>query len=313
MVEWLVPDWPAPPWVRAVATTRRGGVSLGGYAGLNLGDHVGDDPGRVQANRQLLRSALGLPGEPRWLRQVHGCGVVPAAASGAPGAADCEADASVAYGPGAVCAVLTADCLPLLLTDRFGTRVAAVHAGWRGLVAGVIEATVARLAVPSGDLLVWLGPAIGATAFEVGDEVRARFVAADAQAVAGFAPLGGDKWLADIYLLARQRLAALGVARVWGGEHCTYRDPERFYSYRRDGVTGRMASLIWLEDPQPSPPGPLGTPEQHEIPETAETAKIAEIAEIAEIPGVTRITQALRPSGAVISSLPAFTYHADLI
>ena len=300
-LEWLVPDWPAPPWVRAVATTRRGGVSLGAYAGLNLGDHVGDDPARVQTNRQLLRAALGLPAEPVWLRQVHGCAVAcvtpegvqseamggtpnqltggtpggtagggkdgtagkpqdvasgkaqDEATEGTPGAADCEADAAVAFGPGSVCAVLTADCLPLLLTDRAGTRVAAIHAGWRGLVAGVIEAAVARLAVPPGDVLAWLGPAIGAAAFEVGGEVRARFVAADARAAAAFAPLGGDKWLADLYLLARQGLAALGVAGVWGGDQCTYRDPERFYSYRRDGVTGRMASLIWLEASDPLP------------------------------------------------------------
>jgi YfiH family protein len=153
--------------------------------------------------------------------------------------------------------VLTADCLPLLLTDRAGTRVAAVHAGWRGLAAGIIEAAVARLAAPPSDLLAWLGPAIGATAFEVGGEVRARFIAADAQAAVAFKPLGGDKWLADLYHLARLRLAALGVGGVWGGEHCTYQDPERFYSYRRDGVTGRMASLIWLEAREPTPPGPL--------------------------------------------------------
>ncbi len=164
--------------------------------------------------------------------------------------------------------MLTADCLPLLLTNRAGTRVAAVHAGWRGLVAGVIEATVARLAVPPGDLLVWLGPAIGATAFEVGGEVRARFFAADAQAAAAFTPLFGDKWLADIYLLARQRLAALGVARVWGGEHCTYQDRERFFSYRRDGVTGRMASLIWLEARSPRHPCHLGHPNHPRYPRT---------------------------------------------
>ncbi len=292
-LEWLVPDWPAPPWVRAVATTRRGGVSLGAYAGLNLGDHVGDDPARVQTNRQLLRAALRLPAEPVWLRQVHGCAVacvapggVPGeavggtpdqvkggrpsgaagggqdaaagkaqdgATEGTPGEADCEADAAVAYGPGSVCAVLTADCLPLLLTDRAGTRVAAIHAGWRGLAAGVIEAAVARLVAPPGDVLAWLGPAIGAAAFEVGGEVRARFVAADARAAAAFTPLDGDKWLADLYRLARQRLAALGVEGVWGGDQCTYRDPERFYSYRRDGVTGRMASLIWLEASDPLP------------------------------------------------------------
>ena len=251
-LEWLVPDWPAPPWVRAVATTRRGGVSLGCYAGLNLGDHVGDDPARVQANRQLLRAALGLPSAPLWLRQVHGCTVACTldVGQGIPPAVDAvggEADAAVAFGPGPVCAVLTADCLPVLLTDRAGSRVAAIHAGWRGLAAGVIEAAASRLAVPSGELLAWLGPAIGSAAFEVGDEVRARFVADDAQAALAFAPAGGGKWLADLYRLAHQRLTALGVAGVWGGDLCTFQDPERFFSYRRDGVTGRMASLIWLE------------------------------------------------------------------
>lgn len=247
---WLRPDWLAPPWVRAVATTRLGGVSTGIYAGLNLGDHVGDDPARVAENRRRLRTALDLPTEPAWLRQVHGCGV--ALAPGTPGGT-CEADAAVAFGPGQVCAVLSADCLPLLLTDRAGTRVAAIHAGWRGLAAGVIEAALDRLDTPPGDLLVWLGPAIGPGAFEVGGEVRACFLAGALTGrdgvAAAFKPLGKDKWLADLYALARHRLTALGVTGIWGGNLCTYQDPARFYSHRRDGVTGRMATLIWLQIP----------------------------------------------------------------
>jgi len=243
---WIEPDWPAPVRVRAVSTTRIGGESRGPYASLNLGDHVGDDPAAVAANRRLVRQRLDLPAEPRWLRQVHGCTVAGAHAD----ALRCEADAAVAFGPGAVCAVLTADCLPLLLCDRAGTRVAAVHAGWRGLAGGVVEAAVKRLAVEPEDLLVWLGPAIGSAAFEVGGEVRERFletsgtVAADA-----FRPVALGKWLADLYLLARLRLAAIGVRAVFGGGLCTWADPERFFSYRRDGATGRMASLIWLQEP----------------------------------------------------------------
>ena len=242
-MEWLEADWPAPPWVRAISTTRRGGISLGPYAGLNLGDHVGDDVNCVAANREWLRLKLGLPNPPRWLRQVHGCAV---AAAHEPAAA-CEADAMVAWGPGQVCAVLTADCLPILLCDRAGTRVAAVHAGWRGLAAGVIEAALARLGSPPESLLAWLGPAIGPGAFEVGTEVRECFLARDEQAVAAFTPLGYGQWLADLPLLARHRLARLGVRDVRGADLCTFQDARRFYSYRRDGVTGRMASLIWIE------------------------------------------------------------------
>jgi YfiH family protein len=243
--DWLTPDWPAPPGVWASCTTRGGGVSLGAYAGLNLGDHVGDDPESVAANRAQLRVRLALPGEPLWLRQVHGCAVVGGSAGDGPGA--CEADAAVALGPGTVCAVLTADCLPILLCDRAGTRVAAVHAGWRGLAAGVCEAAVARMQASPADLLAWLGPAIGPGAFEVGSEVRCAFLAADPGATGAFRPSPAGRWLADIYLLARRRLAALGVDSVWGGGLCTFDDAQRFFSYRRDGVTGRMASLIWLD------------------------------------------------------------------
>ncbi|RLJ62852.1 peptidoglycan editing factor PgeF [Sulfurisoma sediminicola] len=241
MSEFIVPDWPAPPRVRALVTTRAGGVSGEPYASLNLGDHVGDDPAAVAKNRAILRCRL--PAEPLWLRQVHGTRCVLAEAS-TPGV---EADASVSFRPAAVCAVLTADCLPVLLCDVGGTVVAAVHAGWRGLAAGVIESAVAAMHRSNDELMAWLGPAIGPAVFEVGDEVRAAFVAQDAAAGA-FVPHGAGKWLCDIYELARQRLAVLGVGSVDGGGLCTASAADRFYSYRRDGATGRMASLIWLED-----------------------------------------------------------------
>jgi YfiH family protein len=245
-VDWIEPDWPAPARVRAVCTTRAGGVSGGPYASFNLADHVGDDPACVARNRARLRDRLGLPQEPLWLRQVHGCGL----ARGGVDPAGCEADAGMAVGAGIVCAVLTADCLPVLLCDRVGTRVAAVHAGWRGLAAGVIEVTVAGMGAAPADVLAWLGPAIGPDAFEVGAEVRAAFVARDAAAADAFRPSPGGRWLADLYLLARRRLDALGVGRVWGGGLCTVTDARRFFSYRHDGVTGRMASLIWLAPEQ---------------------------------------------------------------
>jgi YfiH family protein len=240
----LEPDWPAPPWVKALCTTRRGGVSTGAYAQLNLGDHVGDDPSAVAHNRSLLRERLELPDEPLWLTQIHGCGVARASEVHY----GCEADAAVALEARHVCAVLTADCLPLLLCDRAGTRVAAVHAGWRGLVDGVVEAAVAALGVPGSELLCWLGPAIGPDAFEVGAEVRERFLKAGSEpAASAFRRRGNGKWMANIYELARQRLATVGVEAVSGGGLCTYADPGSFFSYRRDGVTGRMASLIWIE------------------------------------------------------------------
>lgn len=254
----IIPDWPAPANVRALQTTRDGGVSVGAYVSLNLGDHVGDDPVAVVRNRALLRAHL--PSDPVWLRQVHGNIVADADRTvGVP-----DADAALARQPGKVCAVMTADCLPLLLCDEAGTVVAAAHAGWRGLAGGVVEATVKAMNVAPERLLVWLGPAIGQQAFEVGDEVRQAFMAHDPQAANAFvpatalhgqnsqpltplpSPLTNNKWLADIYLLARRRLSLLGVERVYGGGLCTYTDAERFYSYRRDQATGRMASLIWL-------------------------------------------------------------------
>lgn len=241
MYELLVPAWPAPATVRAMQTTRAGGCSVAPWDSLNLGDHVGDDPACVLANRARLRS--GLPGEPAWLKQVHGTRVVDAALSAS---VVNEADAAYARQPGAVCVVMTADCLPVLFCNRAGTVVAAAHAGWRGLQAGVLEATIAAMAEAPGELLAWLGPAIGPACFEVGDDVRTAFVGSDPEAAAAFAPASPGKWLADIYRLAERRLRAAGLTSIHGGGRCTVSDRERYFSYRRDGVTGRMATLIWL-------------------------------------------------------------------
>lgn len=230
MADFLIPDWPVPTNVRAFATTRAHG---------NLADHVAYEKSAVAARRAELRRHL--PGEPVWLSQVHGTRCVEAEAS-APGV---EADASVARTPGVVCAVLSADCLPILLCDEAGCAVGAVHAGWRGLAAGVLEAAVAAMAIPGERLLAWLGPAIGPTAFEVGDEVRAAFVTDDPAAADAFVAGRPGKWGCDLYALARRRLRARGVERVFGGRFCTFSEAGRFYSYRREGVTGRMASLIW--------------------------------------------------------------------
>jgi YfiH family protein len=239
--ECLLPEWPVPAGVRAVMTTRRGGVSVGPYASLNLATHVGDDGFAVAANRHRLRHALGLPGEPAWLQQVHGNAV---AVLERPHAG--PADATVTRTRGRVCAVLVADCLPVLLASRAGDRVAIAHAGWRGLAAGVIEATIAALDCEPAQLVAWLGPAIGPGAFEVGPEVREAFIGRDPGAMDAFRPGREGRFLADLPGLARRRLAAAGVTEVSGGGHCTYSDPARFYSYRRDGATGRMAALAWL-------------------------------------------------------------------
>ncbi len=241
MLDAIVPDWPAPPNVRALSTTRRGGRSGGPYDSFNLGDHVGDDAAAVAANRALLGERM--PAAPCWLKQVHGTRCIDADAC-EPGS---EADAGFSRSGRRACAVLTADCLPLLLCDEAGSVVAAAHAGWRGLVAGVIEATVAAMQRPGSALLAWLGPAIGPRAFEVGDEVRAAFTAADSAARDAFVPHGSGKWLCDLHALARLRLHKLGVQRIHADASCTFEDRARFYSYRRDGVTGRTASLIWLE------------------------------------------------------------------
>jgi polyphenol oxidase len=242
MRDWLVPDWPAPKNVKAYVTTRRGGVSVGSYAGLNLADHVGDESSNVAANRALLNNCL--PSEPRWLNQVHGNIAVAAGNV----EQSCEADASYTAKAGVVCAVLTADCLPVLLTDRRGSKVAVAHAGWRGLSRGVIEQTIEGMGVPPPELLVYLGPAIGPRRFEVGEDVRDVFLDDDEDALTAFMPTVEGKWLANLYELAHLRLRRLGVEEVYGGDGCTYNDRDRFYSYRRDGKTGRMASLIWLEN-----------------------------------------------------------------
>ena len=270
----LIPNWPAPKNVRTLQTTRHGGVSSAPYDSLNLGDHVGDAPLAVERNRMLLNKLL--PTEPVWLEQVHGTVVVNADNT------SClpQADACVSAHPGAVCVVMTADCLPVLLCDDKGSVVGAAHAGWRGLCDGVIEQTVQAMKVPPTTLIAWLGPAIGAQAFEVGDEVRAAFVVRQPEAAAAFtpsplkgapkagnplsakadaelsqgwgeggasAPGEGKKWLADIYQLARLRLHALGITRIYSGGLCTYTDRANFFSYRRDGMTGRMGTFIWLE------------------------------------------------------------------
>ncbi|MDP1526223.1 MAG: peptidoglycan editing factor PgeF [Rhodocyclaceae bacterium] len=239
--EFIIPDWPAPSNVQAIQTTRSGGVSIAPYASLNLGDHVGDAPAAVAENRRLLRTHL--PDEPVWLKQVHGTHCLDAATA----VAGTEADAAFTRQPGVVCAVLTADCLPVLLCDDAGTVVAAAHAGWRGLAAGVIETTVAAMNLPGAQLMAWLGPAIGAENFEVGGEVREAFVTHNRAAAAAFAARPHGKWRCDLYALARFRLEAMGISRITGADFCTAGDADRFFSYRRDGTTGRMASLIWRQ------------------------------------------------------------------
>lgn len=243
-LELIMPDWPAPPAVRAAFTTRAGGISSAAHAGLNLGRHCGDDAAAVAENHRLLTSALQLPQTPGWLRQVHGTQVIewPTAL------VEPEADAAFTRQPGVVCAVQAADCLPVLLCADDGSRVAAAHAGWRGLCSGVLERTVAALDCDPARLLAWLGPAIGPEAFEVGDEVRAAFVAANPAAAACFRPgRAPGKHYGDLFALARQRLARAGLRRIYGGGLSTYADPARFYSFRRDGICGRMAALIWID------------------------------------------------------------------
>ena len=276
----LRPDWPAPANVRAAMTTRAGGVSVGPYASLNLGAGVSDDPAAVSENRRRVSVALNLPGEPNWLKQVHGTAVIrifpPPPAGGGRGRGDPEADASFTTERGVVCAVMAADCLPVLFCDDAGTVVAAAHVGWRGLAAGVIESTVRALPVKPPTLMAWLGAAIGPESFEVGVEVREAFVSRDVRAADCFTPLpsgagdaleahrppalvlgaageaarsageGEPKYLADLYGLARQRLESAGVTRVYSGGRCTLREPQHFFSHRRDGRCGRMAALVWL-------------------------------------------------------------------
>jgi hypothetical protein len=245
-LQWIEPEWPVPAHVRVISTLRGGGASSGPYASLNLARHVGDQPEAVLENRRRLRSAAGLPAEPLWLEQVHGTDVVEHAGAGAEAIAPPRADASVAFQPGRVCVVMTADCLPVVFADRAGMRLGVAHAGWRGLVGGVLEATIRALRVPPADLVAWLGPAIAQPAFEVGVEVREVFVGRSRAFADGFVANAEGRYQADIYGLARTALAAAGVHGVFGGGWCTHRQTDRFFSFRRDGTTGRMATLAWL-------------------------------------------------------------------
>jgi polyphenol oxidase len=243
---WFEVDWPAPPGVRALSTLRgdaQSGVSKGPYSGFNLGDHVGDDAAAVAENRRRLKRAAGLPSEPFWLSQVHGIQVANLDSPVAQG----PADASIARGPGRVCAILSADCLPILFASGSGDTVAAAHAGWRGLAAGVIEATVGAMDVSPGSLMAWLGPAIGPLNFEVGTEVRDAFLDADPTATQAFRPNTRGRFMADLGMLARQRLQSLGLTRIYGGGECTFARADRYFSHRRDGSSGRQATLIWRE------------------------------------------------------------------
>jgi hypothetical protein len=243
-ISWLSADWPAPEHVHAGTTLRHGGHSQGAYGAFNLAMHVGDSEQLVLANRQQLKAALNLSTEPAWLQQTHSKIVMRAeqVVDHVP-----EADASFTTQAGMTCVVMTADCLPLLVTDRQGSCVAAIHAGWRGLVNGIIEQTLSAMPVENNQLLVWLGPAIGPQAYEVGDDVRQMFIRHNKQAHQAFKQVDESHWLMDIYQLARQVLNRLNVEHIYGGEYCTFSETEKFYSYRRDKQTGRMASLIWFE------------------------------------------------------------------
>lgn len=237
---WIWADWPVPTGILAGVSTRQGGVSEGHYASFNLAAHVGDEPLAVAENRRRLRQRLQLAAEPRWLNQVHGIQICTDTAPGT------TADASLTRIPGQACVVLTADCLPVLLCDDSGQVVAAAHAGWRGLAAGVVVETVRRMKVDPGKILAWLGPAIGPDVFEVGDEVRAAFLALGPDYTQVFRAHTPGKWWMDIYAAARLQLGGLGLTRIYGGGECTVTESDRYFSYRRDGQTGRMASLIWI-------------------------------------------------------------------
>jgi YfiH family protein len=246
---YLTVNWDAPANIHAAMTLRTGGVSRGEFASLNPATHVNDDMNAVMENRAMIKQMLNLPSEPVWLEQIHSNIVVQADVMTASPLKDwqsCEkADASFTSQSGVVCAVMTADCLPLLFCSKDGQKIAAIHAGWKGLLAGIITNTV--MALETNELLVWLAPAIGAEKFEVGSEVRELFIAKNPDFAAAFRPHIAQKWLADIYQLARIELAGLGITQIYGGEFCTVSDPARFYSYRRDNITGRMATLIWKD------------------------------------------------------------------
>lgn len=238
------PNWPAPSKICAYVSTRIGGVSSPPFDSLNLGLHVQDDPVSVNQNRHIFTAKTGMPDSIVWLNQVHGTDVVTLPSASLPE----SADAAFSETLNQVCAVLTADCLPVFFCNASGTQVAVAHAGWRGLCAGILESTLAKFE-DNSRVMVWLGPAIGASAFEVGGEVRAAFMAVHPNAQDAFKSVpASDKWLGDLYLLAKQRLCAAGVTQIYGGDYCTFSDETRFYSYRREGKTGRMASVIWIDE-----------------------------------------------------------------
>ena len=242
-LEWFAADWPAPDHVHAFTTTRKGGISEGVYDSFNLATHVGDLPSLVSSNRQLLKESFELPAEPCWLKQTHSNHVIDANRFD-----HIEADASWASSKGTVCAVLTADCLPVFFSNKDGSRVAMAHAGWRGLLNGVISATFSAMQIRPDDCLVWLGPSIGPDVFEVGLDVLQSFTGKNKATLPCFRQKDEEHWLCDMYQLARTELEQLGIRQVFGGGLCTYTDKENFYSFRRDGDTGRMASLIWITD-----------------------------------------------------------------
>ncbi|CAH9019250.1 peptidoglycan editing factor PgeF [Candidatus Nitrosacidococcus sp. I8] len=241
MLPIITPNWSAPSHIHAYTTTRQGGISTTLYDSLNLGDHVGDVPELVKRNREILYQSLSLPNEPIWLTQIHGNKVIDGSNS-----LERQGDGCFSHYPNVVCAILTADCLPILICNQQGNRVTAIHGGWRGLTNGIIQNTIKKLATPAEELLAWLGPAIGPQAFEVGNEVREIFIDQDKENHIAFTYVDNTHWLADIYQLARLQLKKLGIHAIYGGEYCTVRDADLFYSYRRDGIkTGRMATLIW--------------------------------------------------------------------
>jgi len=238
----ITPDWPAPDSIRAMSTTRLGGFSQAPYDSMNVGTHVGDVLAVVSQNREQLNQVANIAADPLWLKQVHGTDIIHASTWHP----NSEADAIYSNQPAQVCTIMTADCLPVLLTDKQGKQVAAAHAGWRGLLNGILENTVSQFSGARDDILVWLGPAIGPEQFEVGQEVYDAFTAHSNDAKQAFKFSGDTHYVADIYLLAKQRLLALGIKQIYGGDFCTVTEEQRFFSYRRDGVTGRMASLIWI-------------------------------------------------------------------
>ena len=241
----IYPNWQAPKNIKALTTVRSGGVSLPPFDSFNLGDHVCDDPKAVQQNRSLLVDKFDLPHQPLFLTQTHSTKVVELPFTGS----NVEADAVYTQQANQVCLVMTADCLPVLFFNKEGTEVAAAHAGWRGLCDGILEETVAKFKCPTSDIIAWLGPAIGPTAFQVGEEIIEQFCAFDSNAKLAFTPdlTTSGKFLGNLYQLATQRLNKLGITEISGGGHCTYTEQDKFFSYRRDKQTGRMASLIWIE------------------------------------------------------------------